>query len=396
MACLSWVAMSVHILHGHWVDALCDLRSSSVHCVVTSPPYWGLRSYLPDGHPLKAFELGSEPTLREYVDKVVEGFESVRRVLRDDGTLWLNLGDTYANDSKWGGATGGKHAAGLHSNTGVGRGKRDSGLKAKDLCGVPWRVAFALRDAGWYLRCDIIWEKPTAMPEPANDRPAKSHEYLFLLTKSPTYFYDKDAIMEPASTNTHSRGSRVAPKSDAATDRGVRSNGSFAAATLGAVYKRNKRSVWTIKAGHYNGAHYATFPPDLVRPCILAGTSEAGCCPVCGAPYVRQVDSTRLLDGAPADLPAARNTSKATPTSGVGIGHGRISTARATTGWAPSCGCDAGAHVPCVVLDPFAGTGTVGAEAERLGRNSVLIELNPESIALAEERTAQRGLFAGR
>ena len=326
---------------------------------------------------------------------MVEGFESVRRVLRDDGTLWLNLGTPTRTTRNGAARQAASTQRGFYSNTGVGRGKRDSGLKAKDLCGVPWRVAFALRDAGWYLRCDIIWEKPTAMPEPANDRPAKSHEYLFLLTKSPTYFYDKDAIMEPASTNTHSRGSRVAPKSDAATDRGAQQR-SFAAATLGAVYKRNKRSVWTIKAGHYNGAHYATFPPDLVRPCILAGTSEAGCCPVCGAPYVRQVDSTRLLDGAPADLPAARNTSKATPTSGVGIGHGRISTARATTGWAPSCGCDAGAHVPCVVLDPFAGTGTVGAEAERLGRNSVLIELNPESIALAEERTAQRGLFAGR
>jgi DNA modification methylase len=172
--------MSVHILQGHWVDALCDLKSQSVHCVVSSPPYWGLRSYLPDGHPLKAFELGNEPTLREYVAKVVDGFESVRRVLRDDGTLWLNIGDTYANDSKWGGATGGKHAEGLHGNTGVGRGKRDSGLKAKDLCGVPWRVAFALQDAGWYLRCDIVWEKPTAMPEPALDRPAKSHLYSCL------------------------------------------------------------------------------------------------------------------------------------------------------------------------------------------------------------------------
>lgn len=386
--------MSVRILAGHWVDVLRALPDRSVHCVVTSPPYWGLRSYLPDGHPLKAFELGSEPTLVEYIDKMVEGFEEVRRVLRDDGTLWLNLGDTYATraGTNLPGATARARNTRRVSSQCAGT-KMPLGLKPKDLCGVPWRVAFALQEAGWYLRCDVVWEKPTAMPEAVTDRPTKSHEYVFLLSKSERYFYDAYAIREPVTGGAHHRGYGPTGKSTANAD-GVKNNASFASATLGAVDFRNKRSVWRIKAGHYDGAHFATFPPELVRPCILAGTSERGCCSACGAPWERQTERENMVvarsarrDAIHAAVPGGKHR---TALNGTMLSPPRS----ITIGWAPSCMCTGGDPVPCVVLDPFGGTGTTAEEAERLGRHSTLIELSPESIALAEERTAQRGLFA--
>jgi hypothetical protein len=169
---------------------LASLPAESVHTVLTSPPYWGLRDYGSPG------QLGLEPTPEEYVANMVAVFREVRRVLRADGTLWLNLGDSYANDTKWGGSSGGKHVAALHGQTGIGRQKVTTGLKAKDLVGIPWRVAFALQADGWYLRSDIIWAKPNPMPESVTDRPTKAHEYLFLLSKSARYYYDADAVRE--------------------------------------------------------------------------------------------------------------------------------------------------------------------------------------------------------
>jgi len=184
----TWKIHTADVLEG-----LGRLPDESVHCVVTSPPYWSLRDYGQDG------AIGLEPTVDEYIDRVTKVMRQVRRVLRPDGTLWLNMGDAYANDGKWGGSTGGKHAGGLHGQTSVGRAKVRSGLKPKDLIGLPWRVVFALQADGWWLRSDIVWAKPNPMPESVQDRPTRAHEYVFLLARSAHYFYDAHAIREPLS-----------------------------------------------------------------------------------------------------------------------------------------------------------------------------------------------------
>lgn len=387
-------------------DALTELRKlpeESVNCCVTSPPYWGLRDYgIPKrdwgGDPDHAHvwglvvtknastnhvdkrrwahavngrgepqplekrvggdrkqitqgffcecgawlgTLGLEPTPELYTAHIVEIFKQVRRVLRADGTLWLNMGDCYANDTKWGGATGGKHANGLHGDTGTGTQKVSTGLKPKDLVGMPWRVAFALQAAGWYLRSDIIWHKPNPMPESVTDRPTKAHEYLFLLSKGERYYYDAEVIKEPATGTSHDRArmdrpdkwpnawsaepgrhdgignGRFTGKSIkvAQSGSGIKYNASFNAAVTRTVERRNKRTVWTISTKPYKGAHFATFPPKLIEPCILAGCPEGG-----------------------------------------------------------------------VVLDPFGGAGTTGLVCEQLGRESILIELNPEYCEMAVRR----------
>jgi len=234
---------------------------------VTSPPYFGLRDYGVDG------QFGLEKTPDEYVAHLVEVFRDVRELLTDDGTLWLNLGDSYANDSKWGGSSGGKHAKGLHGNTGIGRGKKFTGLKSKDLIGVPWRVAFALQEDGWYLRQDIIWSKPNPMPESVTDRCTKSHEYIFLLSKSPKYFFDSDAIKEQSVGGNAKGNSKKLAESAVAKTGGLISGGTNNS-TLGVSAKntRNRRSIWVVTTKPYKGAHFATFPPDLIEPCILAGS----------------------------------------------------------------------------------------------------------------------------
>ncbi len=272
----------IRLYCGDALAVLPKLEADSVHCVVTSPPYWGLRDYGVDG------QLGLEATLDEFVAKMVEVFREVRRVLRDDGTVWLNLGDSYANDGKWGGTTGGKHAAGLHGEQ-VGRGKRTTGLKPKDLCGIPWRVAFALQADGWYLRQDIIWHKPNPMPESVTDRCTKSHEYIFLLSKRAKYYYDAEAVKEKAEYGRREGGFRgdggryvnnAGFHNSANTGKAGTTGGPNDDPSAG----RNRRDVWTITTQPYPNAHFATFPPKLAEPCILAGTSEWGCCPECGAP----------------------------------------------------------------------------------------------------------------
>lgn len=214
------------------------MPDKSIHCCVTSPPYFGLRDYGVDG------QIGLEPTPEEFVQALVGVFREVRRVLRDDGTLWLNLGDSYARSpAKGGSGPGGKNREWYGENYGQARGAEiPEGLKPKDLIGIPWRVAFALQADGWYLRQDIIWNKPNSMPESVRDRCTKAHEYVFLLSKSPRYYFDTEAMKEPASDGS----------------------------------SRNRRSVWSVSTKPFRGAHFATFPPDLIEPCILAG------CPVGG------------------------------------------------------------------------------------------------------------------
>lgn len=342
--------MTVRILQGDCRDVLKTLPDESVHCVVTSPPYWGLRDYGVPG------QIGLEETPWEFLESMAAVFSEVRRVLRSDGTAWVNMGDCYANDGKWGGATGGKHANYLHGQASrIGREKRRTGLKPKDLVGMPWRLAFALQEAGWYLRSDIVWAKPNPMPESITDRPTKAHEYIFLLAKAERYYYDHTAILEPLLSGPSDLKKMVEAqeriggkhkdlddplaKASAATNIGKkRSVGSKPAARAaldarghryaslaqaadasedGTLTGRNKRSVWNVATAPYSGAHFATFPPALILPCILAGCPEGG-----------------------------------------------------------------------TVLDPFGGAGTTGLVADRHGRDAILIELNPEYAEMARRRIA--------
>ncbi len=269
----------------HLGDCLAVMRgmdSESVQCCVTSPPYWGLRDYGVDG------QLGLEDTPEKYIAKMVELFGELRRVLRGDGTLWLNLGDTYAAnrggtampaETLAGGVSGkGNKVAkrGRESGYNPHRDPASHGLKHKDLCGIPWRVALALQADGWYLRQDIIWHKPNPMPESVTDRCTKAHEYIFLMSKSAKYYYDMDAIKVKAVTKPHCMGG--------ITTSNDRQDGNRQSVVIGGEYK-NKRSVWTISTNQYKEAHFATFPPKLIEPCILAGCPEGGVVidPFCGS-----------------------------------------------------------------------------------------------------------------
>lgn len=342
-----------HCYQGDCRAVMRDLIAAGVRvqCIVTSPPYWGLRDYGVPG------QLGLEPTLREFIDNMVEVFDLCRELLADDGSLWLNMGDSYAST---GGPTGPMTGAQFINRQ---RGKaviclnnrkagQEEGLKPKDLVGQPWRLAFALQDAGWWLRQDIIWHKPNPMPESVRDRCTKAHEYLFLLAKREKYYYDFAAMQEPVSGGAHARGSGVNPKAapsgwdtspgghrekagrytgtgvgfgrgyDKAPKPRVKQNSSFASSVNELVDMRNRRTVWSIPTQSFDGAHFATFPEALVEPCVLAGTR-------------------------PGDI----------------------------------------------VFYPFMGSGTVARVAQRLGRRWLGAELNPEYIALQAERTRQPGLM---
>ncbi len=257
---------------GDCLEVLRTMADASVHCCVTSPPYWGLRDYGHDG------QIGMEATPKEYVARMVEVFRDVRRVLRNDGTLWLNLGDSYAATAKGSGGTKSKQPTNAGSFYDARFDLAACGMKPKDLCGIPWRVAFALQADGWYLRQDIIWHKPNSMPESVTDRCTKAHEYVFLLSKSARYYYDADAIKEPASSMGKSSGSNCF--------RGAGHFREFAGgpakrdgrdmACVGRGPDRNRRDVWTIATKPFNGAHFAVMPPELVEPCILAGCPKGG------------------------------------------------------------------------------------------------------------------------
>jgi DNA modification methylase len=362
-----------NILTGDCIEVLRTLPDESVHCCITSPPYWGLRDYGCAG------QIGLEKTPDEYVAKMVAVFREVRRVLRRDGTCWVNLGDSYNNSDKWGGGqNSGKHTVAengdIPSHAVGNRRPNPPGLKPKDLCGIPWRVAFALQADGWYLRQDVIWHKPNPMPESVTDRCTKAHEYIFLLSKSARYFYDAEAVKDQSMYPDDDR------KAISSIDQKRMPTDEVAGVRLGsATYPtRNKRSVWTVPSAPYSEAHFATFPPDLIRPCVLAGTSERGCCGKCGAALVREVKTKPMV------IARSNRTHDFGRTRSSGA---LVSPAEnLTTGWHPACQCAAD-PVPCTILDPFGGSGTTGMVALEYGRSAILIELNPEYVKLANRRT---------
>lgn len=418
--------MKYEIITGDCLESLKRLPDNSVHCCVTSPPYWGLRDYGTAtweggqsdcdhkvrvdpkiesstlgggkntiGHQQEGFknicprcgairkdnQLGLEESPDLYVAKMVEVFREVRRVLREDGTCWLNLGDSY----------NGSGAKSVQINspkqmTSRGatsqRGTSVDYLKPKDLVGIPWLVAFALRADGWYLRQDIIWAKSNPMPESVRDRCTKSHEYIFMLTKSARYFYDAEAVKEPAQNwgtrdRTNMRGGTNDPKLKHYGLAGKRNEPDP---------KRNKRSVWWITPKPFRGAHFATFPPDLVEPCVRAGTSEKGCCVSCGTPWKRILEK---IKGTPESFNGSTFTSGKTlaaqePLASVGTGERTIETR--TVGWSPNCKCPTTETKPCVVLDPFCGSGTTGVVALKHGRDFIGLELNPAYAEMADKR----------
>lgn len=451
--------MTVRILRGDCRDILRTLPGESVHCVVTSPPYWGLRDYGVDG------QIGLEPTVQEFLAGMVDVFREVRRVLRADGTACVNMGDAYSSGGRGGNPNGDSSTLqggretqeasmvkryprraphtgvvnGTWQRSGHDGGARIAvpGIAAKQLIGQPWRLAFALQDDGWYLRQDIIWHKPNSMPESVRDRCTKAHEYLFLLAKSERYYYDAEAIKEPASENTHLRvrnngvgwgytdGEQAKPRtvganpkarfpsgwdsrsgghrelrgrySDGVSERmgrgpgwRARQNESFSVAISdNVVERRNKRSVWSIPTAPFSGAHFATFPPALIEPCILAGC-PAQCCSACGAPWERVTE--RIASGFNGSKYGERVVAAAggalsggTKRSTLGSSNGRAVGKMATVGFRTTCQCNAPA-VPGVVLDPFGGAGTTGLVADRHGRDAILIELNPEYAEMAERR----------
>lgn len=357
--------MGCRIIRGDNREVLPTLPAGFVHTCVTSPPYWGQRDYLPGDHPDKEREIGRESTIWEYVNNLVNVFEEVRRVLHSTGTLWLNLGDTYAartgvqryspeRDNQNGfsatveGSRGNqKFSRNSEPTSGV---YRDFGtLQPKQLCGVPWRVAFALQEAGWWLRSDVVWRKPNPKTESVKDRPTRGHEYLFLLSKSPEYHFDHLAIQEPVVEPTTAELVRL------------RSRGKPVRRL------RARRSVWDVAAGCYPGAHTAVMPEELAELCIRAGTSPEGCCRECLRPFERMTKET---------------------VDDFGV------TVTETFGWG-GCNCAALEQIlggRCCVLDPFGGTGTTGLMASKLGHDSIIIELNPENVEQAEERNRQGGL----
>jgi len=380
-------------------EYLKSLPDEVVQTVITSPPYWGLRDYGTPG------QLGLEPTPKEYLEKMVGIFREVRRVLRGDGTVWLNMGDCYASqgERKHGGFDG-RHYSGLDGarikdqaikgeSLGAPMDLIRGGLKPKDLCGMPWRLALALQADGWWLRSDIIWAKPNPIPEPCTDRPTKAHEYLFLLTKSAKYFYDADAVKEP---HTQAIKDGVTPVAEWRPQRESKgkvqqADKPFLNMRGGTVNRnpgyygnpagRNKRTVWTIATQPYPEAHFATFPEALIEPCILAGTSEKGCCPECGSPWERVVDYTpNYTKREPAHAPR----SEPSKVDSTGWEPPTIK----QLGFQPTCSHNLEPE-PCIVLDPFMGSGTTALVALKHRRHFIGCDINPEYVELANKRMSE-------
>lgn len=317
------------IITGNCLETLAALPDESVHCCLTSPPYYpSLRDY---GGPASVWPdgwkgcLGDEPTPQMFCDHLRDVFRQVRRVLRSDGLLWVNIGDSYAKNNRW----------------------LDLGIKRKDLLGVPWQLAFTLRSDGWYFRNDDIWQKTDALPSGGSGRTTRCHEYVFQFSKSPSYFFDREAIKVKTETG-----------------------------------QRYQRSVWQIATSNYRGLHFAAFPEKLAAMAVLASTSSRGVCGLCGAPYKRLVEATRT------PTRPAKNV-KHDATKKAHRDPRRHVTTTKTVGWEQTCGCAGADVVPALVIDPFNGAGTTGVAAVRNGRSYVGFELFPEYAAQSAKRIAE-------
>jgi len=392
----------LRVLYGDCRDKLREIVDGTIQCCVTSPPYWGLRSYLSKDHPDKHREIGQEKTPELYVETMVQVFREVKRCLHDSGTLWLNLGDSYASDIKGhnnngeGGSTltsGSRPHVRAAYNDGRGRtGIRvQHGLKPKDLCMIPWRAALALQQDGWWLRSVIVWHKKSCMPESVTDRPTNSWEPIFLLAKSARYFYDAEAVKEQVAECSIERAKY---SFDASKERNNTARGGAETFTASQLVPesglRNQRNLWSLGPEPYSEAHFATFPTEIPRRAILAGTSAKGCCPKCYAPWERVVErvvkSTNYKQRKDAAVDVSGDPMYRNGSHNSGLAQ-NADTETHTVGWQPGCDCDAGDPIPCTVLDPFAGSGTVGQVALELGRDAILIELNPGYLPLIEKRT---------
>lgn len=361
------------------MDGLVRLPEESVHCVVTSPPYFQQRNYGIEG------QIGLEKTVDEYVEKMVNVFREVRRVLRKDSSAWLNLGDSF-NSIPGGYYPDGEFDRPYRKNQRIRGLSREASLKPKDLLGVPWRTALALQADGWWLRSDIIWHKPAPLPESVKDRPTRSHEYIFLLTKSKQYFYDSIAVREDPAESSLKRINQ-------STENFAKNPG------------RNLRDVWTMATGNYSGGHYATFPLALPEICIKAGTSERGVCPECGSPWKRILsrgvtDHSGETESTYAEGSNANRLAKLRQAA-RDRGEEYINESK-TIGWEPTCYCNR--HklsgndkweridgkelqpLPATVLDPFSGHSASGLVAARLGRSYIGIEINPEDCEASKRR----------
>jgi DNA modification methylase len=371
----------VRLILGDVRAALAALPSASVHCVVTSPPYYGLRDYGTDPQVWSDGwhgSLGLEPTPNLYIKHLVEVFREVRRVLRDDGTCFIVIGDSYASGGRSTYRSGASDNKGHVIQNDMPRPVDPPGIKPKDIVGVPWMLAFALRADGWYLRQDIIWNKPSTMPESVTDRCTKSHEYVFLLTKRERYFFDNKAIKEDAGQPI-GRPMMTGQHKQAALGRELSSS------TLGTNEgnaMRNCRSVWTIASEPLAEPHFAAFPSELVAKCILAGTSTRGVCPRCGAPWIRQVERIDVKEYRylTIDIPGEENQR--------GCRDKLLENSQyvASGKWLSSCRCDAGDPVPATVLDPFVGSGTTAIVAAQLGCDAVGIDISPAYVDMARRR----------
>jgi len=263
--------MDIKIYQGDCLETLKMLEDQSINTCITSPPYYGLRNYNDEDK-----QLGLEDTPEEFTHNLVKVFREIRRILKDDGTVWLNLGDSYSSGGR---TTTTNQSLRGDKDYGVTRPKPSKNIKPKDLIGIPWRVAFALQEDGWYLRQDIIWHKPNPMPESVKDRCTKAHEYIFLFSKNVKYYFDNEAIKEDSVT-VNSKGERGVPNSIKTIGKSVEDDPMFRVRHgfkgMKPQEKRNKRSVWTVTTKPFKGAHFATFPPDLIEPCVLAGCPEGG------------------------------------------------------------------------------------------------------------------------
>ena len=404
----------IDIKIGDCREKLKELPNNFFHTVITSPPYWGLRDYgtgkWTGGDPNCSHiagksrndadrefgtketltvqyrdvcndcgavrednQIGMEPSPEEYVRKIVRTFQEVKRVLRPDGTLWLNLGDSYSSGART--STTNQSVRG-DKDYGVTRPPVSGSIKPKDLVGIPWRVALALQEDGWYLRQDIIWHKPNPMPESVKDRCTKAHEYIFLLTKSEQYYYDSQAIMEEAQDwgtrdrvngKYHNEGTGLNPHT------GLEKS----------YTHRNKRSVWTVSVKPYHDAHFAVFPTSLIEPALLAGCPPK-ICSECGTPYEREMVTVEVPD-------------RETRDNMVGVIPKRDKTSRMNSkdmkpliqedrGFTKNCSCSGSQTSAGRVLDPFGGSGTTALVADRNGRDATIIELNEKYVDIAETR----------